>query len=157
MSEPVHLDPTGLQRLQRLGGDAFVVKMIDLFFSYGAEKVAEAQRALAAGDLPALAKAVHPLKSSAGNVGATRMQELALLIEGLAKQGDAEAVRGLVPELEASFTAVKAELEPRRAALGIPAVRDRISRPHPIWRCWFGRGDLSMRSAPHLSVAPPFG
>jgi HPt (histidine-containing phosphotransfer) domain-containing protein len=80
--------------------------------------VAEAQRALAAGDLPALAKAVHPLKSSAGNVGAVRMQELALLIEGLAKQGDAEAVRGLVPELEASFAAVKAELEPRRAALG---------------------------------------
>jgi two-component system sensor histidine kinase/response regulator len=117
MSDAAHLDPAGLQRLQRLGGDAFVVKMIDLFFSYGAEKVAEAQRALAAGDLTALAKAVHPIKSSAGNVGAARMQALAQRIEELAKQGDVESVKGLVPELVAAFVAVKAELESHRATL----------------------------------------
>lgn len=118
MNDVAHLDPAGLQRLQRLGGDAFVVKMIDLFCSYGAEKVAEAQRAMAAGDLTALAKAVHPLKSSAGNVGAARMQALATRIEELAKQGDLEAVKAFVPELAAEFIVVKVELERHRAALG---------------------------------------
>jgi HPt (histidine-containing phosphotransfer) domain-containing protein len=79
--------------------------------------VAEAQRAFAAGDLPALAKAVHPLKSSAGNVGAVRLQELARRLEELAKQGEATQVKELVPELVAAFVAVKAELEPHRATL----------------------------------------
>jgi HPt (histidine-containing phosphotransfer) domain-containing protein len=67
MNEPSTFNPAAIERLCRLGGEKFAVEMIDLFFSYGAKKVAEARQAREAGNLTALADAAHPLKSSAGS------------------------------------------------------------------------------------------
>ncbi len=116
-----NLDPAALQRLQRLGDKAFAAKMIDLFLDYAGKKIAEARAAQAGGDLAGVEKAVHPIKSSAGNVGARRIQELAMAIEGLAQQGRAEPLAALTTELEQAFAAVKLELEAKRAALSDPA------------------------------------
>jgi CheY-like chemotaxis protein/HPt (histidine-containing phosphotransfer) domain-containing protein len=120
MAESPHLNPAALERLHRLGGAEFVGKMIALFLSYTAEKIAGARAAQVAGDLGGVAKAVHPIKSSAGNVGATRVQELAQRLEALAQQGPSAAVTALVGELEQAFLAVKPELERRQKALAKP-------------------------------------
>jgi HPt (histidine-containing phosphotransfer) domain-containing protein len=117
MNESQHLDPAALQRLQRLGGDAFVCKMIDLFLDYAAKKIGEARAAHVAGNLAGVGDAVHPLKSSAGNLGACQIMELALRLEDLAGQGQAEAVAKSLAELELAFTAVKPDLEDKRRAL----------------------------------------
>ena len=114
MSEARNLDPAALERLQRLGGPAFVVKMISLFLSYTAEKIAEARAAQLAGDLAGVAKAAHPLKSSAANVGADHMQELARRLETLAGQGQGDGLASLVGELEQSYAAIKPELEEKK-------------------------------------------
>lgn len=111
MSEPSNLDPAALQRLQRFGDSAFVCKMITLFLEYAGQKILEARAAHTAGDMAAVEKAVHPIKSSAGNVGARRIQELALQIEEHAREGQAEEIAAGLTELEQAFDAVKPELE----------------------------------------------
>ena len=123
MSESRNLDPAALERLQRLGDSAFVCKMIDLFLDYAGKKIAEARRAQAAADLPGVQKAVHPIKSSAGNVGACRIQELALRLEDLARDGQAEAIAVSLSELEQAFAEVKPELEARRKTLATPGAQ----------------------------------
>jgi two-component system sensor histidine kinase/response regulator len=116
MNETPDLDPTALQRLQRLGGDAFVIKMIDLFVDYVGGRVAAARQAHAAGDLPAVRDAVHPIKSSAGNIGARRLHELAQQIEQLTKQGQLEVLDAPLAELAAAFDVAKTALLAARPA-----------------------------------------
>jgi HPt (histidine-containing phosphotransfer) domain-containing protein len=120
MNEISQLDPAAIERLQRLGGRAFVVKMIDLFSSYGAEKLAAAKSAGQAGNLAGIADAVHPIKSSAGNIGARRVQELAQQIEQRARQSDGASLPGLLDELDAAFVAAKHELEQVKSSTGNP-------------------------------------
>lgn len=105
------LDPAAIERLHRLGGAKFTGEMIRLFLSYGGEKLLEARAALTAGDLGGVEKAVHPLKSSAGNVGAERLRQLAVEAEQRAKEGQRAAVADLMARLEHAFEAVKPLLE----------------------------------------------
>lgn len=120
MSDVTNLDPAAVQRLQRLGGDEFVVKMIDLFAGYAREKLAAAHQAHAAGELEGVADAVHPIKSSAGNVGAKHVQDLARRIEDLARQSNGEPLAGLLEELDRAFLASMKDLEQLKVAFGSP-------------------------------------
>ena len=117
MSEPSPLDPAALERLRRLGGDEFAGKMAELFLSYTAQKLAEARQALADGKPAAVAKAVHPIHSSAGNIGAGRVQELATRIESLAIDAPGDSLAPLVSELAEAFEAVKLALDEQKHAL----------------------------------------
>jgi HPt (histidine-containing phosphotransfer) domain-containing protein len=92
--------------------------MIELFLDYGGTKLDEARQALAASDLAALEEALHPLKSSAGNVGASRVQDLAAEAESLARQHQSEALTALLDELSLAFAATKAELDEKKQRLG---------------------------------------
>lgn len=121
MNESHNLDPAALQRLQRLGGDAFVCRMIDLFLDYAGKQITGARAALTAENFAAVGKAAHPLKSSAGNVGAGRVQALAARLEALSEQGPSESLAGALSELEQAFAAIKPELEERRRAFVPPA------------------------------------
>ena len=114
MSAESTLDTTAIARLRKLGGDKFVGDMIDLFFQYVPERLAAARVAAQAGDLQAVEKAVHSLKSSAGQIGACRVQDLATQIEKLAVDKQADAIRLLLPQLEESITQVKPLLEGQR-------------------------------------------
>ena len=120
MSDVTNLDPAAVQRLQRLGGNEFVVKMIDLFAGYAREKLAAAHQAHAAGELERVADAVHPIKSSAGNVGAKTVQDLARQIEELARQSNGEPLAGLLEELDRAFLASMKDLEQLKLALSSP-------------------------------------
>lgn len=115
MSEPAEFDPEAVLRLRRLGNAAFVQEMIDLFEQLAVAKLAAARQALAAGDLQALADAVHPLKSSSAGIGARVMFELASRIEVLSLRGERESLPQLVAELEAAHVRVKPSLAAARA------------------------------------------
>lgn len=105
------MELAAIERLHKLGGKEFVGQMIDLFLEYAQTKIAEARKAGAAGDFAGVAKAVHPVKSSAGNVGAKRVQELAAQLEQRAKQQRGEDVNRLLAELETAFAETKPGLE----------------------------------------------
>ena len=117
MSEASQLDPSAIERLRRLGGDDFTRKMLDLFLSYTEQKLAEARQALLDRKFEAVAKAVHPVQSSAGNVGATRVQALASRIESLATEPQGEPLEPLLAELGQAFDEVKVALHEKKQAL----------------------------------------
>ena len=111
MNESPILDRAALENLHRLGGPKFVLKMIDLFLSYVAGKIAEARSALAAGDVRGVEKAAHPIRSSAANIGARHVQDLAQRLESQAAQKKSDGLAQLVGELEQAFAALRPELE----------------------------------------------
>ncbi len=115
MSESGQLDAAAIGRLLRLGGHAFVAKMISLFGAYGAEKLKAADEARKAGNWFGVADAVHPIKSSAGNVGAKRVQSLAQQLEDAARASGGNELEPLLTELHIAFEAAMAELEAIRA------------------------------------------
>lgn len=119
MSDEICLDPAALARLRELGGAGFTHQMLGLFLDLAREKLGAAQAAEQGGDLPGIQKAIHPLRSSSGNVGAVRMLGLATRIEGLAMAGEGEEISPLLRELEAAFAQVKPQLEREREALGV--------------------------------------
>ena len=119
MSDSPCLDEVTLEKLRALGGEKFVAEMIEIFFQYVPAKLAEARAAEQAGDLNALQHAVHPLKSSAGNLGAAAMKDLAVRIEQLAMEKNNGPIPGLMRELETAYARACAGLEAHRKTLGV--------------------------------------
>lgn len=73
------------------GGDEELMREILAIFADGLpELVARIVEAGRGGDTAALAAAAHELKGSAGNVGVSRLAELAAAIEAAAKRGEAD-------------------------------------------------------------------
>ena len=105
------VEEAAMDRLRRLGGDQFVGQIIGLFLEYAQTKLAEAHQACQAEDCAGVAKAVHPIKSSAGNVGANRVQELAARLEEKANEQQPGELNRLLGELEAALAEVKPRLE----------------------------------------------
>ena len=120
MHESSPCDPAAIERLLKLGGPKFTLEMINLFGSYGAKKIAEARQARQSGDLAALADAAHPLKSSAGNVGAVRVQELAAQVEVSARGQQGDQAVAQFDELERAFAEAWTFLEAEKARLAKP-------------------------------------
>ena len=114
MNEIEPLDPEAIARLRQLGGDTFVQKMIEIFLNYVPTKLAAARAGLLAGDLKAVADAVHPLKSSSGGIGAEVMFDLTARIEKLAMKKQTDTLPGLLDELDAAFAEVRPRLEAAR-------------------------------------------
>jgi HPt (histidine-containing phosphotransfer) domain-containing protein len=114
--EPV-LDASVLARLadEDQGGDrAFVVELIDLFLEQAARLQAELRAAASSGDEREIARIAHALQSSAGNLGARRLQRLCADAEAASRSGDegqagADAVDGLAAELDRVISALRAE------------------------------------------------
>jgi len=100
--------------LRRLGGTALLDKMIELFLSHVEPLVAQAAGSLSAGDLEALERAAHSIKSSAANVGASTLRSIAEQIEQQAHAGDKSFLGPLTEDLEEAFSAAKNSLERER-------------------------------------------
>lgn len=111
------MEPVAIERLRKLGGDEFVGQMIDLFLDYAETKIAEAKRAGEVGDLAGVAKAVHPIKSSAGNIGASQVQALAARLEQLVELPPGSELNRLLGELESAFAEIKPLLQAEKKML----------------------------------------
>ena len=120
MNEPTAINPAAIERLLKLGGQKFAVEMIELFGSYGGTKLAEARAACAAGQFLTMAEATHPLKSSAGNVGAVRVQALAAQTEHAAREKQPEAAGAGLARLEQAFA---------EAVSALQAVKNKLNQP----------------------------
>jgi HPt (histidine-containing phosphotransfer) domain-containing protein len=118
MNAKDELDPKALERLHRLGkGAKFVRDMIDLFLGYAPAKLADAYAGLQSGNLPAVATAVHALKSGAGNIGARAVQDLAGRIEELSLEEKADTLPALLQELDQALVRARSQLEETKNGL----------------------------------------
>ncbi len=86
-----------------MGWDGAPAQMIDLFLSGARERMDQISEGLASGDREIAERAAHTLKSSAGNVGAQRLQMLAQEAEGLAESEEMNELGTLLPSLELEF------------------------------------------------------
>ncbi len=117
MSASDSLDGSALDRLKALGGNPFAAQMIGLFLELARRKLAEARAAEARQDFQAVRQAVHPLRSSSGNVGAGSMMELARRIDEGVARAEVAGIPALLGELEAAFARVEPRLETERKSL----------------------------------------
>jgi HPt (histidine-containing phosphotransfer) domain-containing protein len=104
------IEPEVLEKLRQLGGDALLSEMFDLFTSHAESLIEKAVRGFELGEPNLLRQAVHSLKSSAGNLGACRLQALAERIETLMDSSRMQEVRLLLAELQDAYAAAKSEL-----------------------------------------------
>jgi CheY-like chemotaxis protein/HPt (histidine-containing phosphotransfer) domain-containing protein len=117
-AEPA-LDASVLAQLanEEFGGDpAFVVELIDLFVEQVTPMLAELRAAACTDDAQVIARISHTLQSSAGNLGARRLQRLCADAEMAARGGEvdhdgalADIVDDLAVELERVVSALQAE------------------------------------------------
>lgn len=106
MSEP-KFDANALRLLHRAGGEKLISKMSALFAANAPQRIKGAEEALAAGDLAAAFSFAHSLKSSAGQLGAVRLQQLCDSLESACLAGNLtesrELVRAAREELQVSI------------------------------------------------------
>jgi HPt (histidine-containing phosphotransfer) domain-containing protein len=75
------------------GDRGFVVDLIEAYLVDGEAHVADVEAAIAAGDLQALVRPAHTLKSSSATVGATRLASLARALEFAGRDASAANAR----------------------------------------------------------------
>jgi HPt (histidine-containing phosphotransfer) domain-containing protein len=95
---PDACDPTILDEL-RTEDETLLRELAGIFQGEVTKALGELDRALTAGDCPAAARIAHMLKGSAGNFGATQLQELAARMDQAASTGHADEATGLYENL----------------------------------------------------------
>ncbi len=123
--EPEVLEPAALDRLLRVGGQDFVIEMIDLFLLHAPQRLEAATEAMEAGDLVTVHRSAHSLKSTAANMGGLRLQAAAARAEAKAAAGAVKGMNPLIEAMRACFTELRPRLVEERARrealLGPPA------------------------------------
>ncbi len=104
------IDASALERLRKLGGDALLTKMVDLFISHAEPTIEEASAGAESGNLEVVRRAAHSLKSSAGNLGAQHVQRLAEKIELTAEHRETAELNKLMASLKDAYAEAKAQL-----------------------------------------------
>lgn len=112
------IDQNAIDRLRQLGGESFVVELIDTFLEHVSLKIEEAQSGEREGNLETIERAVHSIKSSAGNLGAQQLQDLSAQIEQLAEDKQSKPIPPLLRDLEAAFARVQPLLEEYKKGTG---------------------------------------
>lgn len=108
--EMSRIDRATLARLDRLGGPPLVTRMIELFLENAPERMGRATTGALEGDLAAIERATHSLKSMAANIGALELYALAESIEIDAAAGRSEKIADRVARLGRELDLVRAAL-----------------------------------------------
>jgi HPt (histidine-containing phosphotransfer) domain-containing protein len=117
MANDAPLDPAALERLRQLGGERFLKEMIAIFLDFVPRKIAQALEGQRAHCLVDIEKGAHAIRSSAGNLGARKLERLATEIERLAKGHQPEPLPALLNELQMEFTRIRTTLEEHQQSL----------------------------------------
>lgn len=111
------LDPGALSRLQRIGGNGFVVEMIGLFLENTPQRLETAREAHGRGDRSTLHRAVHSIKSTGATLGARALEATARTAEARVNEDDLGAVPPLLDVLDREYEALREQLEAERDRL----------------------------------------
>jgi HPt (histidine-containing phosphotransfer) domain-containing protein/CheY-like chemotaxis protein len=106
-----------LGRLEKIGGADFVGEMVELFLTLTPGRLTTIRTALEAGDVAGVRFGAHQLKSSAANIGALLVYDLADRAETLATDGAAAALPAVVTGMEEAYERIR-DILTARANLG---------------------------------------
>ena len=93
-----------VERLRKWGGDQLVREMSALFLADMPAQLAALRAGLRTGDNAAIARAMHSMKSSCGQIGAVAMQRLCQDAEIEASRDDLTRLPSILQQLEAEFS-----------------------------------------------------
>jgi len=110
---PVDLDEFR-SAMRAAGIEDIVEPMLELFVTEAAKGMKQLRSAMSAGDLDAVGRVAHSLKSSAGNIRARPLANLLQQLEDAAGQGDRAKVSSLVGPIETEHAAAVEYLAGRR-------------------------------------------
>jgi len=105
------IDIRALDRLRKWGGEGLPMRMVEIFLDHSSERLEQIRDGVARQDHRRAELGAHSLKSSAGNVGASRLQALCQGAETMAEDEDMSALAGLLPELDRAYSTARKELE----------------------------------------------
>lgn len=108
------VDPGALERFKRIGGQESLVEMIELFLEHSPQRLDAAREAYRDGELSAVYRAAHSLKSTAANLGASALQAAAARVEDRAAAEDVDSLAPLLDEMNRQYEQVRPELEAER-------------------------------------------
>jgi HPt (histidine-containing phosphotransfer) domain-containing protein len=105
------LDGEQIKAIRSLGKPHVLERLCELLFQTAPATLQSIERALAAGDLAAVAAAAHSLKSGSANLGGRRLAEQLERCESLAREGaGVVAVRAAAAGLQQTYVAFAAAL-----------------------------------------------
>jgi HPt (histidine-containing phosphotransfer) domain-containing protein len=101
--------------IARLGGDRKLLReLITIFRADAPSLIVAVRKAAAKGDAEALRRAAHTLKGALGTLDAMRAHRAAARLEDAARNGDLEAARLLLGELETELSDLHKAIAPAR-------------------------------------------
>jgi HPt (histidine-containing phosphotransfer) domain-containing protein len=116
-TEVVLLDRTALEKVRALGGPQLLARLIDMFLENAPARLARALAGAEQADLETVERATHSLKSTAGNLGARRLQQLAETAEDLASARAGTSLAPLLAQLQTVYEETRQALILEREGL----------------------------------------
>jgi HPt (histidine-containing phosphotransfer) domain-containing protein len=112
------IDRDAFERLREITGedDAFLAELIDTYLDDGARQVADLVAAAAAGDVEAMVRPAHTLKSASDSIGALRLADGCRALEAAARAGAVPDPVASAADVAAAFEEAAAALAPLRPA-----------------------------------------
>lgn len=104
------IDRETLAALQDVMEDDFQ-QLIDTFLTDSTQKLADMQRALAAGQCDDLRRAAHSFKGSSSNIGAAGIVAICKSIEDQAAARKLAGIESQLVDLQQEFSLVRAQLD----------------------------------------------
>ena len=110
------LDPSVIAGLRVLDSDGDLLKrVIDIFLRDAPVAIEKLSQAIQSAKAESIQQLAHALKSSSGNMGATRIRELAQRLETMGDNGELANAESDLTELRSAFDTAKVELEELRS------------------------------------------
>ena len=101
--------------LQQIGDDDGVLReIIAIYLREAPTRLDGIRRAIAQRDARSLAGEAHALRSSSGNVGATRVTDLCISLEAIGRNGGVDGAAEILPQLESEYARAEDALEKLR-------------------------------------------
>ena len=104
--------------LDRVGGDEeFLIELVNLFLQEAPKLLESMLSAIEKDDRILLHRSAHTLKGSAANISAKELQQVALKLEELSKEGDVAAIHELFAETKKVFNRFKQYMESKETEM----------------------------------------
>ncbi len=99
----IPIDHSRFDKLKEWGGEGLVTQLLELFRNQTPERVASIRHGFRPEHTEEATRAAHSLRSTATNLGAMRLAELAFEAENALRSGSFEGLDGLADALEGEF------------------------------------------------------
>ena len=107
-----------IDALRELTGDQEFEELIEVFLSYGADRVGALGLAIGRGDASGLADEAHALRGSSASLGVRELASLCAQLEVRGREGRIDGARPVYEELVSEFDRVTGYVAQARGGVG---------------------------------------